>query len=114
MADTSLSLVPAGSAVGAKVSASANRLADSQETFLKLLTTQLKNQDPLSPLDANQFTAQIVQMTGVEQQIYSNQLLEQLVNQGGGGLQNSVGLIGKTVAMIGDTNTLIDGRAAFA
>jgi flagellar basal-body rod modification protein FlgD len=109
-----LSLVPAASSIGNKVAASASRLADSQETFLKLLTTQLKNQDPLSPLDANQFTAQIVQMTGVEQQIYSNQLLEQLVNQGGAGLQNSVGLIGKTVAMIGDTNTLVGGQASWA
>ncbi len=113
-----LSTVPSASSgtqsIGDKVAASANRLADAQETFLKLLTTQLKNQDPLSPLDSNQFTQQIVQMTGVEQQLYSNQLLEQLVNQGGVGLSGSVGLIGKTVAMHGDTNTLVGGKANWA
>ena len=56
------------------------RLASSFDTFLKLLTSQLKNQDPLSPLDSNQFTQQLVQMTGVEQQIFSNDLLKQLGN----------------------------------
>ena len=55
------------------------RLADNFSTFLSLLTTQLKNQDPLSPLDSNQFTQQLVQMTGVEQQLNTNDLLKQLV-----------------------------------
>jgi len=117
MADSALSLTPTSIAgtIADKVNASASRLADAQETFLKLLTTQLKNQDPLSPLDSNQFTQQIVQMTGVEQQLYSNQLLEQLVAGGGnGGLSNSVGLIGKTVAVKGDTNTLTGGQAGWA
>ena len=41
-------------------------LADNFITFLTLLTTQLKNQDPTAPLDSNQFTQQLVQMTGVE------------------------------------------------
>src|SRR5437773_4696257 len=111
MADSALALTPTAitGTIADKVNASASRLADAQQTFLKLLTTQLKNQDPLSPLDSNQFTQQIVQMTGVEQQLYSNQLLQQLVNQGGMGLSSSVGLIGKTVAMQGDTNTLVGG-----
>src|SRR5206468_750039 len=108
MTDSTFSLIPttpsATGSIADKVASSASRLADAQQTFLKLLTTQLKNQDPLSPLDSNQFTQQIVQMTGVEQQLYSNQLLQQLVNQGGMGLSSSVGLIGKTVAMQGDTN----------
>ena len=54
-------------------------LADNFNTFLALLTTQLKNQDPTSPLDSNQFTQQLVQMTGVEQQLNGNTLLKQLV-----------------------------------
>ena len=44
-------------------------LAQNYETFLHLLTTQLKNQDPLSPLDNNQFTQQLTAMTGVQQQL---------------------------------------------
>ena len=55
------------------------RLAESFDTFLVLLTTQMKNQDPLSPMDSGDFTQQIVQMTGVEQQLLTNDLLKQLV-----------------------------------
>ena len=44
-------------------------MASNFETFLTLLTTQMKNQDPLSPLDSNEFTAQLTQMAGVEQQL---------------------------------------------
>jgi flagellar basal-body rod modification protein FlgD len=49
------------------------------ETFLKLLVTQLKNQDPLSPLKSHEFTNQLVMFAGVEQQIRGNELKEQLV-----------------------------------
>lgn len=55
-------------------------LADNFNNFLQLLTTQLKSQDPLSPLDANQFTEQLVQFTGVEQAIKTNDVLGQLVS----------------------------------
>ena len=90
-------------------------LADNYQTFLSLLTTQLKNQDPLSPLDTNQFTQQLTQMTGVEQQLLSNQLLQQLVNQNqtSSSLVNSVGLIGKTVSVNGDSAVLAGGQATF-
>lgn len=50
------------------------------DTFLTLLTTQLQNQDPLSPLDTNEFTGQLVQFSGVEQQIRTNETLESLVS----------------------------------
>jgi flagellar basal-body rod modification protein FlgD len=79
-------------------------LADNYQTFLSLLTTQLKNQDPSSPLDTNQFTAQLTQMTGVEQQLLSNKLLQQLVSAQGG-LPQAAGLIGKTVTAPGATAT---------
>jgi len=90
------------------------QVADNYQTFLSLLTTQLKNQDPLSPLDTNQFTQQLTQMTGVEQQLLSNQLLQQLVGQNqGGGLTAAVGLIGKTVTADGSTATLQGGTATW-
>ena len=56
-------------------------LADDFDNFLNLLTTQLQYQDPLSPLDSNEFTQQLVSFTGVEQSIATNQNLEKLVAQ---------------------------------
>lgn len=85
----------------ARIGSSQAKLVDNFETFLSLLTTQLKNQDPLSPMDGNQFTQQLVQMTGVEQQLLGNQLLTSLVAQGGATLDGAVDLIGKTVTADG-------------
>jgi flagellar basal-body rod modification protein FlgD len=73
-----------GTSVIDKINNSRNQLASSEETFLKLLTTQMKNQDPLSPMDSNAFTGQIVQMTGVEQQLVTNDLLAALVGMNDG------------------------------
>jgi flagellar basal-body rod modification protein FlgD len=69
-----------GAAATASAGAS-NRigLADNFDSFLKLLTAQLKSQDPLSPLDANQFTQQLVEFSGVEQALKTNDTLTQLV-----------------------------------
>ena len=86
-------------------------LATNFNTFLSLLTTQLKNQDPLSPLDSNQFTQQLVQMTGVEQQINGNDLLKQLVANTSGGISTAVSLIGKDVKAVSDTANLNGGKA---
>ena len=55
-------------------------IANNFQTFLTLLTTQLQNQNPLDPLDTNQFTSQLVQFAGVEQQLRQNDQLSQLVN----------------------------------
>jgi flagellar basal-body rod modification protein FlgD len=76
-------------------------LAGNFQSFLTLLTTQLQNQDPLNPTDTNQFTQQITQMTGVEQQLISNQLLQQLVSAQGGGISTAASLIGDTVTAPG-------------
>ncbi|WP_398471726.1 flagellar hook assembly protein FlgD [Tardiphaga sp.] len=58
---------------------SSTGLADNFQTFLTLLTTQLQNQNPLDPLDTNQFTQQLVQFAQVEQQLKSNDQLKSLV-----------------------------------
>jgi len=89
------------------------RLAESFDTFLNLLTTQLKNQDPLSPLDSNQFTQQLVQMTGVEQQLATNDLLTKLVSNTANGLSTAVSLIGKQVRAVSDDATLANGKASW-
>lgn len=85
-------------------------LAENFDNFLVLLTTQLKNQDPTDPLDANQFTEQLVSFTGVEQQINANENLEQLIsltqsNQ----LNNAVGYLGKLVEVEGSVAKLNNG-----
>jgi flagellar basal-body rod modification protein FlgD len=54
-------------------------IADNFQTFLTLLTTQLQNQNPLDPLDTNQFTQQLVQFAGVEQQLKTNDQLKSMV-----------------------------------
>lgn len=87
-------------------------IAENFETFLTLLTTQLKNQNPLDPLDTNQFTQQLVQFTQVEQSVKMNDNLETL-NQLAAAttITNAVGYIGKHVTASGATSTLSQGRA---
>jgi flagellar basal-body rod modification protein FlgD len=58
---------------------SLSSLTENFDNFLLLLTQQLKHQDPLSPLDTNQFTEQLVQFAGVEQSISTNNKLDQLI-----------------------------------
>jgi flagellar basal-body rod modification protein FlgD len=87
-------------------------LAQNYETFLHLLTTQLKNQDPLSPLDNNQFTQQLTQMTGVQQQLLTNQLLTQLLGQGQADIgSGAINLIGKMVTVESNDAALTEGMA---
>ena len=99
---------------GARIESGAARLAENFETFLTLLTAQLKNQDPLSPLDGNQFTQQLVQMSSVEQQLLTNDLLKSLVASAGGrgGFGDPVDMIGKVVtAESGQTALTKDGAS---
>lgn len=97
MATAAVSASSATGAVDAKLNTGRTRMAENFETFLTLLTSQLKNQDPLAPMDGNQFTQQLVQMTSVEQQLLSNELLKSLVNQGSRVMDGAVDLLGKTV-----------------
>lgn len=83
-------------------------------TFLKLLTTQLKNQDPLNPLDGTEFTGQIAQFSSLEQQVKSNSLLEKLsTNQDYGQQALAVSTIGKEVLIPGNGFDLVSGSADF-
>jgi flagellar basal-body rod modification protein FlgD len=87
-------------------------LTSNFDTFLKLLTAQLKNQDPLEPMDASKFTEQLVQYSGVEQGIYTNKNLESLIAlQQGGGLSSAVNYIGRDVMAESDEAQLSGGQA---
>ena len=77
-------------------------LADNFQTFLTLLTTQLQNQNPLDPLDTNQFTQQLVQFAGVEQQLKSNDQLKALVDiEKSAQATQALVYVGNTVAVDG-------------
>ncbi|NBW15399.1 MAG: flagellar hook assembly protein FlgD [Caulobacteraceae bacterium] len=90
-------------------------LATNFDTFLTLLTAQLKNQDPLSPMDSTQFTQQLTQMTGVQQQLLTNDLLTSLLAaQNGGGLANGSNYIGKEVTAVWSADKLTDGKASWS
>ena len=98
-----------------RIGAGSTMLASNFETFLTLLTSQLKNQDPLSPVDSNQFTAQLTQMAGVEQQLLTNDLLTSLLAaQAGGGLDNAANYIGKSVTAAWTATEFNDGKATWA
>lgn len=71
-----VSAVSSGTTGG--VQAAGQKLAANFDNFLKLLTTQLQNQDPLAPMDANAFTSQLVQFASVEQAIKTNDQLKEL------------------------------------
>ena len=87
-------------------------LAETFDTFLTLLTTQLQYQDPLDPMDTNEFTSQLVEFTSVEQAISTNQKLDSLIAlQNGMQLNDAVGYIGKTVGADGIILMLDDGAA---
>jgi flagellar basal-body rod modification protein FlgD len=102
----------AGPAAAVKDSAQKS-LTSNYNDFLKLLMTQLQNQDPTSPMDTNQFTSQLVQYSSVEQQIATNTSLTQLIQltQGGEVLQSS-SLVGKPVTVTSDHIALQDGKGA--
>ncbi len=73
------------------------------DQFLKLLVTQMKNQDPMEPMDASEFTNQLVQFAGIEQNIKSNTLLEKISgNQTSGLLRESASYVGQTVSIKSD------------
>jgi flagellar basal-body rod modification protein FlgD len=93
-------------------SADRTTIAGNFDTFLQLLTTQLKNQNPLDPLDTNQFTQQLVQFSGVEQQLKTNDFLSSLVSANATTTNsNAVGYIGKTVTASGTRSELVNGKA---
>jgi flagellar basal-body rod modification protein FlgD len=87
-------------------------IASNFTTFLQLLTTQLKNQDPLSPMDTNQFTQQLVEFASVEQQMKSNTSLSTLVAlEQSAQTTSALALVGATVVVNGSTAQLSNSQA---
>jgi len=102
------------SSVSSALSSNAE-IASDFTTFLQLLTTQLQNQDPLSPMDTNQFTQQLVEFAGVEQQMKTNDTLSTLVSlQQSAQTTQALSLVGATVVVNGTTAELSNGQATWA
>src|SRR5271167_491704 len=79
-------------------------IASNFTTFLQLLTTQLQNQNPLSPLDTNQFTQQLVEFAGVQEQLNTNDSLSTLVTlQQTASATQALDFVGKTAIVTGNT-----------
>ncbi len=90
------------------------RLSDTYDTFLTLLTAQLENQDPLSPMDSTQFTEQLVQYSQVEQQIRTNDQLGSLVSSYQAATAGAaLSYLGKTAVVEGDSAALNGAGAAW-
>lgn len=105
---TAASNTSSGSAVDTQM------IADNFNTFLTLLTAQLKNQSPLDPLDTNQFTQQLVQFAQVEQQMKSNDQLASLVSlEKSAQATTALNYVGSTVVVDGSSAKLAEGKATW-
>jgi flagellar basal-body rod modification protein FlgD len=103
------------SAAGSTSPGSATKeIAGNFQDFLLLLTTQLKNQSPLDPLDTNQFTQQLVQFAGVEQQLKSNDTLGSILTaMQSSSTSSAASYIGMKVTADGSTAKLAKGAASW-
>lgn len=103
-----------GSTSTSSLSGTRATIAQNFDTFLQLLTTQLRNQNPLDPLDTNQFTQQLVQFSGVEQQLKTNDFLEaMMLSTQNANNSQAVSYIGKMVTASGVRTELADGAATW-
>jgi flagellar basal-body rod modification protein FlgD len=110
---------PTSSSSSGSAASSASALANQQiagnfQSFLTLLTTQLQNQNPLDPLDTNQFTQQLVEFAGVQQQLNTNDSLSTLVSlQQTAQSTQALGFVGKTAVVNGNTAALTNSSATW-
>lgn len=101
-------------ASGTAATGATKQLSETFDNFLLLLTKQLQHQDPLSPMDTNEFTSQLVQYTEVEQSISTNKKLEDLLElQGTNQAMAAMSFLGTTIEAESNKINLGDGSAAF-
>src|SRR6202142_151111 len=101
------------SAAAATSALASSQIAGNFQSFLTLLTTQLQNQNPLDPLDTNQFTQQLVEFAGVQQQLNTNDSLATLVSlQQTAQSTQALGFVGKTAVVNGSTAALATNGTA--
>lgn len=109
---TSASAAGSSSSSADTSSAALSSLSSNFNDFLTLLTAQLQNQDPTTPMDSSQFTTELVQFTGVQQQVQTNTNLTQLIQLSQEQeLAQSSALVGKSVVITGNTVPLQNSSA---
>ena len=112
-----MTIAPAAATSNSTASSTSNavnngEIASNFTQFLQLLTTQLQNQDPLSPMDTNQFTQQLVMFAQVEQQLKSNASLSTLVSlQQSAQATSALQMVGATVVVNGATVKMANSSA---
>ena len=117
---TTVTSAPASTAAASTTTTSASgadqqMIASNFTTFLQLLTTQLKNQNPLDPLDTNQFTQQLVQFAQVEQQMKSNDQLSSLVSmEKSAQATTALAYVGANVVVDGATTNVANGNGTWS
>jgi Flagellar hook capping protein len=94
---------------------SSSSLAGNYEQFLTLLLAQLQHQDPTNPVDAAQYTSQLVQLASLEQQVSNGKKLDTLTDtlSSFGTGTAAIGYLGHTVQATGDTTAMTDGEASW-
>jgi flagellar basal-body rod modification protein FlgD len=75
----------------------AGAISSDFETFLKMLTAQMRNQDPMNPVDSTDYAVQLATFSSVEQQVLTNDLLSGLSAQITSGISDLAGWIGMQV-----------------
>lgn len=113
---TSTSSSTVNSSTSSDTETSISKVTGNFNTFLKILTTQLQNQDPTSATDPNQFTQELVEFSGIEQQINTNSKLDKLISvMSPNGITPLLGYIGKTVEASADGKIAVqNGYAGFS
>jgi flagellar basal-body rod modification protein FlgD len=113
---TAAATTPAGTTTTSSSSGTQDTamIASNFTTFLQLLTTQLKNQNPMDPLDTNQFTQQLVQFAQVEQQMKSNTQLQTLISlQQSAQATTALNYVGASVVLDGSNGPLTNSSATW-
>ena len=92
-------------------SSDASTLDGNFSTFLTLLTAQIQNQDPTSPMDTTAWTNQLVEYSSVEQQLKGNQYLSTIASNSGNNMSSAVDYIGKSITATSSSSALSNGSA---
>ncbi|SFP65928.1 flagellar hook assembly protein FlgD [Tranquillimonas alkanivorans] len=114
--DSTITTATGSAAAGtSRAQNSMNTLGADYDSFLKLLTAQVANQDPLEPMDSTTFVSQLAQLSQVEQSIVTNSNLEDIATRlASAQALAGVQLIGREVAVPSDRIELVDGAAEFS
>lgn len=114
MADAISGIGASSAANTGKAAQDQKKLAKDLNDFMTLLTTQLQHQDPLDPMDATEFTSQLVQFASVEQQISANSNLESLIKaQENSQLASVASYVGRFVEAESNVVQVYNGQGEF-